>query len=104
MLGKAAWHWDKRGVRGDGRESELGQVCCVERRRRRKGRETVERVYAPTTLPPERAEAARLLAALRNLATGMLRLCGAKDISAALHHYSRKPWETLTLIALPLNN
>ena len=39
----------------------LGQVCCVERRRRRKGRETLERVYAITSLTPERADAARLL-------------------------------------------
>ena len=39
----------------------LGQVCCVERIRRRKGRETVERAYAITSLTPERADAARLL-------------------------------------------
>ena len=39
----------------------LGQVCCVERTRRRKGIETVERAYAITSLPPERADAARLL-------------------------------------------
>ena len=38
----------------------LGQVCCVERTRRRKGRETVERAYAITSLTPERADAARL--------------------------------------------
>ena len=119
----------------------LGQVCCVERRRRRKGRETVERVYAITSLPPERADAARLLAiwrghwgienrlhwvrdvvfgedksqvrtesapqlmaALRNLVIGMLRLSGVKNIAAALRHYSWKPWETLTLLGLPRNN
>lgn len=39
----------------------LGQVCCVERTRRRMGKETVERVYALTSLTPERADAARLL-------------------------------------------
>lgn len=39
----------------------LGQVCRVERTRRRQGRETVERDYAITSLPPERAGAARLL-------------------------------------------
>ena len=33
----------------------------MERTRRRKGRETVERAYAITSLPPERAHAARLL-------------------------------------------
>ena len=119
----------------------LGQVCCVERTRRRKGKETVERAYAITSLPPERADAARLLeiwrghwgienrlhwvrdvvfgedqsqvrtgpapqllAALRNLVTGMLRLCGVKNISAALRHYAWKPWETLTLIGLLPNN
>ena len=39
----------------------LGQVCCVERTRRHKGRVTVERVYAITSLTEERADAARLL-------------------------------------------
>ena len=119
----------------------LGQVCCVERTRRRKGKETVERAYAITSLPPERADAARLLkiwrghwgienrlhwvrdvvfgedqsqvrtgsapqllAALRNLVIGMLRLGGVKNISAALRHYGWKPWETLALIGLPANN
>ena len=101
----------------------------------------MERVYAITSLPPERADAARLLgiwqghwgienrlhwvrdvvfgedqsqvrtesapqlmAALRNLVTGMLRLCGVKNIAAALRHYSWKPWETLALTGLPRNN
>ena len=39
----------------------LRQVCCVERTRRHKGRVTVERVYAITSLTEERADAARLL-------------------------------------------
>ena len=39
----------------------LGQVCCLERTRWRKGRETVERAYAITSLTPERADAALLL-------------------------------------------
>ena len=39
----------------------LGQVCCVERVRRHRGRETVEWAYAITSLLPERADAARLL-------------------------------------------
>ena len=119
----------------------LGQVCCVERTRRHKGKETVERAYAITSLPPERAEAARLLeiwrghwgienrlhwvrdmvfgedqsqvrtesapqllAALRNLVIGMLRLGGVKNIAAALRHYAWKPWETLTLIGLLHDN
>ena len=38
-----------------------GQVCCVERTRRHKGKETVERACAITSLRPELADAARLL-------------------------------------------
>ena len=34
-----------------------------------------------------------MLAALRNLVIGMLRLSGVKNISAALRHYRWKPWE-----------
>ena len=119
----------------------LGQVCCVERTRRRKGKETVERAYAITSLPPERADAARLLeiwqehwgienrlhwvrdvvfgedqsqvrtesapqllAALRNLVIGMLRLGGVKNMAAALRYYGWKPHETRTLIGLPIYN
>ena len=119
----------------------LGQVCCVERVRRHRGRETVEWAYAITSLLPERADAARLLeiwrghwgienrlhwvrdvvfgedqsqvrtgsapqllAALRNLVIGMLRLGGVKNIAAALRHYGWKPWETLTLLGLFNNN
>ena len=90
----------------------LGQVCCVERTLRRKGRETVERADAARLLEIWRGHwgienrlhwvrdvvfgenqsqvrtgsAPQLLAALRNLVTGMLRLCGVKNISAALRH------------------
>ncbi len=39
----------------------LGQVCRVERTRRDKGKETVERASVITSQPPERADAARLL-------------------------------------------
>ena len=39
----------------------LGQVCCVEGTRRGRGKETMERAYAITSLPPERADADRLL-------------------------------------------
>ena len=115
----------------------LGQVCCVERTRRHKGKESVERAYAITSLPAGRADAARLLetwrghwgienqvhwvrdlvfgedrrqvrtgsapqllAALRILVIGMLRLSGVKNISAALRHYAWKPWDTLTLMGL----
>ena len=119
----------------------LGQVCCVERSRWHRGKETVELAYAITSLPPERADAGRLLeiwrghwgienrlhwvrdvvfgedqsqvrtgsapqllAALRNLVLGLLRLSGVKNIAAALRHYGWKPWETLNLIGLPANN
>ena len=129
------------GIGSSERLPGLGQVCCVERTRWRQGKETVERAYAITSLPAERADAARLLeiwrehwgienrlhwvrdvvfgedrsqvrtgsapqllAALRNLVIGMLRLGGVKNISAALHHYGWKPWDTLTLIGLPRNN
>jgi predicted transposase YbfD/YdcC len=145
--GRRGDRWEKRRLWASTALNEyldwpgLGQVCCVERTRRHKGRETVERAYAITSLPPERAAAARLLgiwrghwgienrlhwvrdvvfgedqsqvrtgsapqllAALRNLVIGMLRLGGVKNISAALRHYGWKPWETLTLIGLPANN
>ena len=115
----------------------LAQICCVERVRRHKGKEPVERAYAITSLSPERADAARLLelwrghwgienqvhwvrdevfgedrsrvrtgsapqllAAMRNLVMGMLRLTGARNLSAALRRYGWKTWETLTLIGL----
>ena len=145
--GRRGDRWEKRRLWASTALNEyldwpgLGQVCCVERTRRHKGRETVERAYAITSLPPERAAAARLLgiwrghwgienrlhwvrdvvfgedqsqvrtgsapqllAALRNLVIGMLRLNGVKNIAAALRHYGWKPWETLTLIGLLPNN
>ena len=145
--GRRGGRWEKRRLWASTALSQyldwpgLGQVCCVERTRRRKGIETVERAYAITSLPPERADAARLLeiwrghwgienrlhwvrdvvfgedlsqvrtesapqllAALRNLVIGMLRLGGVKNIAAALRHYGWKPWETLTLIGLPTYN
>ena len=145
--GRRGDRWEKRRLWASTALNEyldwpgLGQVCCVERTRRHKGRETVERAYAITSLPPERAAAARLLgiwrghwgienrlhwvrdvvfgedqsqvrtgsapqllAALRNLVIGMLRLNGVKNIAAALRHYGWKPWETLTLIGLLHNN
>ena len=46
----------------------------------------------------------QLLAAMRDLVTGMLRLCGVKNILAALRHHAWKRWETLTLIGLPTDN
>lgn len=43
----------------------LGQVCCVERTRRRKGVTEVETSYAVTSLTPEKGTAQRLLALWR---------------------------------------
>ena len=51
-----------------------------------------------------KGSAPQLLAALRNLVIGMLRLSGVKNIAAALRHYSWKPWETRTLIGLCTDN
>ena len=48
--------------------------------------------------------APQLLAALRNLVLGLLRLIGVKNIAAALRHYGWKPWETLTRIGLSPDN
>ena len=39
----------------------LGQVCCVERSRSRKGIKSEETAYAITSLTPEKADAKRLL-------------------------------------------
>ena len=52
----------------------------MERRRRRKGGETVERVYALTSLPPERADPARLLAFWRGHWGIENRLHWARDV------------------------
>ena len=48
--------------------------------------------------------APQLLAALRNLVIGLLRLGGVKNIPVALRHYGWKPWETLPLIGLLHHN
>ena len=48
--------------------------------------------------------APQLLAALRNLVIGVLRVSGVKNISATLRHYGWKPWEAVFLIGLCTNN
>ena len=48
--------------------------------------------------------APQLMAALRNLVIGTLRLSGVNNIAAALRHYGWKPWEALSLIGLLPNN
>ena len=75
------------GTLGNRKPAALGTGCGV-----RGGPESGENGSAP-----------QLMAALRNLVIGMLRLGGVKNIAAALRHYSWKPWETLTLIGLPRN-
>lgn len=47
--------------------------------------------------------APQLLAALRNLTIGMLRLYGVKNVPAALRRYGWQHRETLTLIGLTNN-
>ena len=116
----------------------LAQVCRIERRVERKGRERVEVGYAITSLGPERAGPKRLaalwrghwrienrlhwvrdesmgedrcqvrtgrapevMATLRNLALGLLRLAGTSNVAAALRRYARYPEEALGLIGLP---
>ena len=147
---QAGWHggrWERRRLWASAALNEyldwlgLGQVCCLERVRRQKGKETVERAYAITSLPVERADGERLLAvwrghwgignrvhwvrdvvfgedmsqvrtgaapqvmaALRNLVLGLLRLRGAKNLAAALRHYGWKPWETLAFLGLSPDN
>ena len=44
--------------------------------------------------------APQVLAALRDLVIGMLRLGGVKNIAAALRHYGWKPWESPNLIGI----
>ena len=69
--GRRGDRWERRRLWASSALNEylgwpgLGQVCCVERTRRYKGRETVERAYAITSLPVERADAARLLSIWR---------------------------------------
>ena len=102
----------------------LGQVCCLERTRTRKGVKSVETSYGVTSLNPDETDPARLLrlrrghwgienqvhwvrdvtfdedrsqvrtgaapqvmAAPRNLVTGLVRRTGATNVAAALPHY-----------------
>ena len=51
MLGRAAWYWDKRGVRGDGKESELGMASGLLAELELKGRVvTGDALYAQREL------------------------------------------------------
>ena len=77
--------------------------------------------FAITSLPPERAEATRLLEIwrghwgmedrlhwMRDVVFGedliQVRTGSAPQLMAAFRHYTWKPWETLNLIGLPRNN
>lgn len=44
---------------------------------------------------------AQVLAALRNVAIGLLRGAGRPNIAAATRYYAARPWEALALIGLP---
>jgi predicted transposase YbfD/YdcC len=44
---------------------------------------------------------AQVLAALRNVAIGLLRGAGQPNIAAATRYYAARPWEALALIGLP---
>ena len=118
----------------------LQQVFEVERTvtRQRTGQARREVVYGITSLPPQRADAARLLslvrqhwtienkshwvrdvtydedrsqvrcgsipqtmAALRNLAIGLMRIAGEPNIAAACRRFAAQPWAALALIGIP---
>ena len=118
----------------------LQQVCeiarTVTRKRTGQARRTI--VYGITSLPPQRAAAARPLslvrqhwaienkshwvrdvtydedraqvrcgsipqtmAALRNLAIGLMRSAGETNIAAACRRFAARPWAALALIGIP---
>lgn len=115
----------------------LAQVCRIERRVSRKGRERVEMGYAITSLGTERASPKKLarlwrghwrienrlhwvrdmsmgedgcqvrtksapevMAALRNVCLGLLRLAGTKNVAAALRRHARYPNEALAIMGI----
>lgn len=43
---------------------------------------------------------AQMLAALRNVAIGLMRGAGQQNIAAATRYYAARPWEALALIGL----
>jgi predicted transposase YbfD/YdcC len=43
----------------------------------------------------------QVLAALRNVAIGLMRQAGKRNIAAATRYYAARPWEALALIGLP---
>jgi predicted transposase YbfD/YdcC len=59
----------------------VGQACAIERRVRRKGRTTVETGYALTSLPPEQADARRLLTLWRGHWSIENRLHWVRDVT-----------------------
>lgn len=44
---------------------------------------------------------AQVLAALRNVAIGLMRRAGKQNIAAATRYYAAQPWEALELIGIP---
>jgi predicted transposase YbfD/YdcC len=43
----------------------------------------------------------QVLAALRNVAIGLMRGAGQQNIAAATRHYAARPWQALALIGIP---
>lgn len=117
----------------------LAQALCIERQRTdmRTGKRSVERAYAVTSLPPERAtpgqllvlwrehwlienrlhyvrdvtygedgatvragRGAQALAAVRNVAIGLLRLAGEANIAAGCRRYAAQPALALAAVGL----
>jgi predicted transposase YbfD/YdcC len=117
----------------------LAQALCIERHRMdmHTGKRSVERAYAVTSLPPERAtpqqllalwrahwlienrlhyvrdvtygedratvrvgSSAQALAAMRNVAIGLLRLAGETNIAAACRRYAAQPDRALAAVGL----
>jgi hypothetical protein len=44
---------------------------------------------------------AQVMAALRNVAIGLMRRAGQKNIAAGTRYYAARPWDALALIGLP---
>jgi predicted transposase YbfD/YdcC len=45
----------------------------------------------------------QVLAAVRNVAIGLLRLAGHRNIAAGTRYYAARPWEALALLGIPAN-
>lgn len=57
--------------------------------------------YGEDQSPVRTGSGPQVLAALRNLAIGLMRGAGQQNIAAATRYYAARPWEALALIGLP---